>query len=78
MSLPIVDFTKMRLGSRPNGGEKIIRCSKCGRKGQFSIYTKGGAVVKHKAKQSAFGLLVTEHCYDKEFSANLTTTTETT
>lgn len=37
----VVDFTKMRMGSRPFGRGKITKCRKCGRRGEQSTLPGG-------------------------------------
>jgi hypothetical protein len=65
MTLELVDFTKMRLGSKPDGRRKIAVCPKCGRKGQVNPFFDKGTDYYHVAKRSPFGLHVRDRCYIK-------------
>ena len=53
-----MDYTKARLGSKPDGERKIILCPVCGKKGLPRIYKgdrKPFGVVFHKS-ESLYGL----------------------
>jgi hypothetical protein len=58
-----MDYTNRRLGSRTERGHKVVRCPKCGRKGEGVRYTDGTAVIVHKTRSGPFWFVeVTDRC----------------
>lgn len=57
----MIDYTKYRKGSRPNG-RIIDYCPKCKRKGEKTIYKNGAMIYVHQAKIMMF-VEVTDYCH---------------
>lgn len=51
-----VDFTKFRLGSKPPGEGRVVKCPRCGKHGTLSVYKGDKApfgAVTHRKKLKA-------------------------
>jgi len=61
MKQQVVDFTKMRKGSKPRG-RKVDNCPKCGRKGERTNYTNGQTSYIHTMCNAGLFWNVTDSC----------------
>jgi hypothetical protein len=57
-----IDFGAFKIKSKPRG-RPIVKCPKCGRKGEQSTYRNGSKLIIHSGELGEFALHVRDSCF---------------